>query len=645
MALNVQMVQARRPIWATVGIVIALVLVGRFVALGVPDDRPNPLAITIHLYAVLLAAGVTWLAAAVGQRGLRLLGLSVADPLERWVFSLGLGFGVTAYAVLGLGLTGVLHPAVLAGVLAVLTYLVRHEVILAGRAATAFVGSLLALRREIRQRAGIISLLVPLVELLLAAVLLLALAPPTGYDALMYHLQGPKRFLELGRIAMLPDVQQANMPLTVDLLYLVGLAFASDEMPNVLHLTLALLVAVAIYGFGRQFVDERVGLFGAVIFLSSPILAMYGPMANIDFGFAMFDFLAVWAFFRWVQGSERRYLLLAGLLAGFSMGSKYHGGITGLMLGLALLGVAVKQYGVTRPLPILSLALTFAIPAALVACPWYIKNLLWLGSPIWPLLSPGPTAYNIAISANVDSGRTAIDYLLLPIRAYIGKAHEYPIARPPFLLLLLPAYLLMRKHRVVSGVLAIGAVHLTIWAQGPQVLRYLTQALPELSIGAAYVLVQLAPRLAIRPGRSFADALLVVGLGASTAAALAIVIFNPPFAQLLGAESREAYLVRQVPNHTLVAELNKQGDAVDGVLLIGDRRAFYVNARSWSDVSLEALEALGTASSADEARGYLRSLGVSHVLVSAPDVGWHYQYDPENRIAGWWDGFERSRNE
>jgi hypothetical protein len=42
-----------------------------------------------------------------------------------------------------------------------------------------------------------------------------ALTPTWDYDALMYHLQGPRIFLDTGKILPLPDVWQANGPFTI----------------------------------------------------------------------------------------------------------------------------------------------------------------------------------------------------------------------------------------------------------------------------------------------------------------------------------------------------------------------------------------------------------------------------------------------
>src|SRR5205814_1338555 len=116
------------------------------------------------------------------------------------------------------------------------------------------------------------------------------------------------------------------------------------------------------------------------------------------------------------------------------------------------------------------------------------------------------------------------------------------------------------KHRLVTGLLALAAVHLVVWVQGAHVLRYLTAALPELCIGAAYVAVQLGKR----PG------------------------FGP------------------------------RGPALISAI-----------------VALCAVIPLAVTA----------GIGVSHVLLSEPDLAWHTGFDPEGRILGWWGQFKATRSE
>jgi hypothetical protein len=263
-------------------------------------------------------------------------------------------------------------------------------------------------------------------------------------------------------------------------------------------------------------------------------------------------------------------------------------------------------------------------------------------------MAPGGVPYDIKIVTEhaTHGGRALVDYLLLPLRLYFGQTVEYSLGRPSLLFLLLPIYLWLPKQRVVTALLGLALIHIVIWSQGAQAIRYLTSAMPELSIATAYVLccIGQSARFAGR-GRAVSGLLLVGGLIVSVTVALVMAGVAQPFSQLVGLESQDAFLARNLPNHSLVERLNQEGTDVRGVLLIGDRRAFYLNAPTWIDVSLEALETLGTAPDSEAARAYLDRLGVSHVLVSAPDIEWHVQFDPDNRIKAWWAGFERTSPE
>ena len=62
------------------------------------------------------------------------------------------------------------------------------------------------------------------------------------------------------------------------------------------------------------------------------------------------------------------------------------------------------------------------------------------------------------------------------------------------------------------------------------------------------------------------------------------------------------------------------------------------------DVSLGAFETLAKAPDAHAARGYLDGIGGSHVLVSAPDPGWHAGYDDQGRIRAWYARFQQTKS-
>jgi 4-amino-4-deoxy-L-arabinose transferase-like glycosyltransferase len=269
------------------------------------------------------------------------------------------------------------------------------------------------------------------------------------------------------------DIQQANMPATINMLYTLGMAFGSDELPSVLHLVLSAITTLAVFAFGRQFFSARVGWMAAMISVSTLLMVVFGAVPNVEWGLALFDFLGVYAFLQWHRSGRRNWLLLSGTLMGLSLGSKYLGGITGLALGLTLVVLAFKQRSTIGWSGILTLLLTFGVPAALIASPWYLKNWVWLGNPLWPLLGYDPNDYNQYISPIVQYPGGLLGRALSPFHLYVRGSVEYSGVRPPLALLAVPFYVLLPRHRVVTGLLALALFHFVIWAQGCHVLRYI----------------------------------------------------------------------------------------------------------------------------------------------------------------------------
>ena len=73
-------------------------------------------------------------------------------------------------------------------------------------------------------------------------------------------------------------------------------------------------------------------------------------------------------------------------------------------------------------------ALVFALPAVAVAVPWYVKNAVQIGNPVYPLVFG---AVNDEAARDIDAvldgyghGRSLLDALLLPVRL-LGDADEF----------------------------------------------------------------------------------------------------------------------------------------------------------------------------------------------------------------------------
>ena len=629
------------------GAAVATIVVGHAVASTRPQDEASPLVVTTHLYALVVLAGLFWLACALGRAALRRIGLEGESRLEHDVFAVAIGFGLIATAVIGLGLAQLLTRPTLWIMAVAMAIVVRHDLSDLVSTFPERLRAALVVRQSLRGHGRMLALLVPLSELMFVALLLRALTPPAENDVLTYHLQGPNRFLELGGFAPLFDIQQANMPLAVNMLYLMGLAFGSDELGGVLHLALAVLLAAATFALGRRFFGERAGWIAATTFISTQLLLVVATVAFVDYGVAFFDFLAVYAFLVWRESGRRGWLVVSGMMVGCALASKYLGVITGVSLGFWLLVLAIRRWPRVGIAGVIGLLLAFALPAGLVAAPWYLKNLIWFGNPVWPFLAGNPNDFNMYLGGTTKFGGAhgVLGPLVLPAYLYIHGSLEFPMVRPPLQLLVIPLYLLMPKHRVVTALLCLATVHFLVWSQGAHLLRYYLPALPPLSVAAGYVLGRLvASDTGSRFGRHLAVGLMVLGLAVPTVYAIGVALVERPMIQLVGLESREAFLERKLEGYPLVTYLNDESEVVSRVLLIGDNRSYYLRQPAWVDVSMEVFQGIAMAPNAQTARSRLMERGISHVMVNTNDLSFYVPIDPERRILTWWERFEAGRS-
>jgi hypothetical protein len=103
-----------------------------------------------------------------------------------------------------------------------------------------------------------------------------ALAPEVEYDALWYHLDLPKRYLEAGSLVDFRCQYVAHYPSATELLFGYGLALADAIAAKLVHFGMGVLLALATYRLGIQVASRRAALFAAAILAVTPTVT-WGP--------------------------------------------------------------------------------------------------------------------------------------------------------------------------------------------------------------------------------------------------------------------------------------------------------------------------------------------------------------------------------
>jgi hypothetical protein len=625
----------------------AFALVLLFTRLLVPErsiDTVGARAIVDAFFALGLAGLILYCGRGLGQYILRRIQIETADPLLALVISLALGLGVLAYGVLALGLAGRLSPPTVVLWLAIAGWVAWRETVSQGREWGDPWQPFRSLNPALK--AGLAAAIA-----IFAMSLVQALAPVWDYDGLMYHLQAPAQFLRSEKLVLLPDLWQANGPLLAEMLYLIGLVAKSDVFSKILHLSLAAILLLSTFAVARRHLGDRGGWLAGGVLLGVTIFPVWGSFAFADMAWALFEFLAVAAFLEWRKAPQRQWIVVSGALAGFSMGSKY--------TAVALLPILLLAFLTERSTGTIAErfrnALWFGGAAALVAAPWYVKNLLWAGNPVYPFLIGGSdwpaqrVAMLMAYLRSFGVGHSLVDTLLLPLHLYTQPAAFGTFFReidiPNLLFLLALGFPFLKRKHPLRPLGWMALLRFLLWAAGTQQTRFLLPLYPILSLMAASVLDAWLARPG--PNKKWARIIvpgIVAGLVGVTLAFQVIYLAGTrPFPVVLGRESKDSFLERRVDDYPTVRYVRSSLKPTDRVYMAWDGQSYYCDDRcladaeqsQWTQLALEEATSGGITVR-------LKQRGATHFLLDLDGMNFLLEHDPTGSHAIAADVFFRS---
>jgi 4-amino-4-deoxy-L-arabinose transferase-like glycosyltransferase len=514
---------------------------------------------------------------------------------------LTVGSIATALLTFFAGLAGLLYPlpfALLTGSAAAVG-LVR----LAGLLHGARLPSVRALRAWERALAALLAVYVVLAVVVTAA-------PVSSEDALAYHAAGPELFESAHELRELWWEWASYQPFTVEMLVLDGFLLWDDTQGAFAPLLLALAALAVVVGAAHRIAGRSVALLAGAVFFAQPFMLWQSTSTFVEPGLALTIGLASWNLWRFAQVGRTWCVGIAGVLAGGAAGMKYTGAAAAVVLA-AVAGWLLRDR--LRPRHLLA----FAVPAVAVALPWYVKNAVQTGNPVYPLLGGAvndeATRDLERVLGEYGHGRSPLDAVLLPLRL-LGDADAFDRGDlvSPLLFLFAPLALLVRRLRPVAVPVWLGLVaYLAAWFVGSQQARFLVALMPALALFAAMAAFEVA-----RTGRTgrmltvtVVAAALASGLGVST---LYASRFVPAAA---GLESQDEFLRTKAPYHEAIAWANRNLPPKAHVL--SDVRASLHLERGFVTWTPSALPA---SAGAAETRAFVREHGLTHALVFATNV-------------------------
>ncbi len=390
----------------------------------------------LGLFALTLVGWVGTLILAHGLGRFLVPFLPELSSREKFALQIGLGFGVLGLGILILGAVGGYWTPVAWAIAAAGTLLNGRQFLADLRL------SLPRLPATLSQRA-----LALFVNLTLLSALLYAFTPPTTWDALVYHLTGPKLYLAAHRLQHDIDLAYLGFPQWGSMLFLWGMLLAGPQLAQVIHVTFMALTLMLLPAVVKEIAPGRSWLAAAIL-AAAPTATLLASTAYVEW-LTMFAGLGAFVCLMRSGGAQRRApsgiggpVLIAGLLTGLALGAKYTA--AGLALGLCLL--ALFRLRSAR------LLIIFAIVAAAGVGPYLLKNLILTGNPVYPFFLPGKfwDGARAYWYSRPGTGLGLFDALFAPWDAtvwgtegltYEGKV-SYTATIGPLLLMLIPWVLL-----------------------------------------------------------------------------------------------------------------------------------------------------------------------------------------------------------
>lgn len=406
-----------------------------------------------------------------------------------------------------------------------------------------------------------------------------ALSPPVDADSLAYHFALPKQFVSAGRLEFAPRGADGAIPLLTQMTWMVALALGGEFGMTLWTGTSGAMTGLLVFAIARPYLGKAWTLALVVVFLSTPAMLYGAGSGQTEARLALFATLAAFAMVRGIPTRDVGFIAIAGIAAGFCIGTKY----TGLLLAAA---VAVPMLLFWRS-P--KAWVYYAAAAAAAGFQWYAWNLWHTGDPFFPVLYsflrlPDSSVWTAAQDAvfravHATSERplpvNLLWLLIYPFHATLAPIADIESGRTglgPYGLLILPFFLIgawqwrqmPKATQDLSILVLIASIFYIVWFVSgiSQRVRHLLIVLPMFLI--------FATAFAAHGARISS---LQRSLAACVAITIAIqlagqIIFGISFVQYLTTnESREDFLRRSVSYYDFVPSVEREMTDKDRVLI------------------------------------------------------------------------------
>jgi 4-amino-4-deoxy-L-arabinose transferase-like glycosyltransferase len=619
-------------------------MLGGYYAIQRPLEMVQIKALIECVYNLILAVSLVAFAGGVGQY---LLGETpFITKLEGLALKTALGIGLMGIGMLVFGSAGLLRVWVAWGGLVIGIFFFRRDILTWCQYWKGLIG-------DIQSFHWLTKLSIWFIMLILVINLLLALAPPVKWDSLTYHLTLPKLYVESGNVNFIQENSFSGYPQNVEMIFTWAFALNSGVTAVTVGWVIGIIGLIGVVGFIRRLLGDRFAWLGAAILLSGQTLAHTLHWGFVGYWLVIFGYGLTLGLDIYYQTGKRRFLVLAGLMVGFALGTKYTAGIL-VPIAVAVMFYECFKQDSDRKQPwikgihqLIYDLIIFGVFSFLAFAPWMIKNLISTGNPIFPLFFKGMGMddlrwlfYSQSHAEEYIPGLR--DGLLLPIQITVFSLdNTFIVGFPayfadigPLLIGLIPGLLLgwgnfnRQKQNTISRLLVMVGTAWVVWAfagkfyvQGNRTRHYfgVFPALAALS-SAGYKTLSDVKLYKIQV-QHFVSIILAIVFVISGLRELFHFVKVDPFPVLLGYQSEDEFLEKNLYSFgSAMVEINQLPPG-SNVAFLWEPRGYYCRIPCNPDEVFDAWWYWRrTSGDSKDIAETLRNQGVSHILL--------YNYGP-----------------
>lgn len=481
--------------------------------------------------------------------------------------------------------------------------------------------------------------------ILIVFALIATLAPPIAKDTLLYHFAVPNTFIAQHNSAFIEGNIASYLALGTEMHSVWAMLLGNIVSPRAGEAAAGAttflffpLLLMAIYGWAREIGVARTwSLIATLVVAAIPTAYHVASSGYIDLSLALYITLAAYSLTRWWKEQSWGWVILIGIFLGAALSVKLTTLFVFAAFALIILLRAREskdtQAGSLRSGKIVAKGFAALFLAGVIASPWYIRTWVETGSPVFPFymsIWPGKANGWDVERSNLFQGMNSqyggvdtdkINYLTAPIRLSVAAQPEQPanydgvlgvafLIGLPLLIWALWKFDLAVEIKIMAGV---SGIMYLFWLFSSEQLRYLLPIAPLLAIAIAAS----AEKIGNGVGK-VAKCALVAASVCGMLTTLAWFCQKAPLRVVLGGETRDEYLTRNLDYYPYYQWINTETQPDAKVWLINMRRDTYnIERPVFSDYLFEdwtLRKMIWEAGSAQEIRAKTAAMGIKYVL-------------------------------